>query len=54
MNPLVKKVITDTGLPQDQVEVVIQSVADYVKEKYPLLTGTIDMILEQQDASHVS
>lgn len=49
MKNLITKVTTETGLPQDQVEQVVRAVADYVKEKYPLLTGTVDMVLEQQE-----
>lgn len=49
MKYLIAKVTAETGLPQEEVELVVRAVADYVKEKYPLLTGTVDMVLEQQE-----
>ncbi len=50
MQNLIAKVITETGLPEQEVQLVVNAVADYVKEKYPLLSGTVDMLLEQQGA----
>ncbi len=48
MQNLIATVTTQTGLPPQEVELVLNAIAAYVKEKYPLLATTVDMVLEQQ------
>lgn len=51
MQQLVSRITTQTGVPETQVAQVIYALACYVKEKYPLLSGTVDLVLEQGNRS---
>ena len=49
-NPLMKELIhniaSNTGLSNDKASEVLQTVSEFIKEKYPLLAGTVDAVLE--------
>lgn len=46
MQDLINKIAEKTGLPKEKAIEVLQTVSDFIKEKYPLLAGTVDSILE--------
>lgn len=46
MNNLVEHLSTQTGLDVEKASNVLHTIADYIKEKYPLLEHTVDSILE--------
>ena len=43
---LVNNITDNTGLSTDKAFEVLQNVSDFIKEKYPLLAGTVDSVLE--------
>ena len=46
IHQLVHTIAYNTGLSTDKALEVVQNVSDYLKEKYPLLAGTVDSVLE--------
>lgn len=45
MHELIERIVSKTGIPQDKAEQVLQTVAGFIKEKYPAISGTIDAAL---------
>ena len=43
---LVHSIADNAGLSADKAFEVLQNVSDFIKEKYPLLAGTVDSVLE--------
>jgi hypothetical protein len=46
MQNLVKNICGTTGLSDEKAVEVLQTISVFIKEKYPLLSGTVDMVLE--------
>ena len=46
MQDLINKISEKTGISTDKATEVLQTVSDFIKEKYPLLAGTVDSVLE--------
>ncbi len=46
MQELIQNIATNTGISRDKASEVLQTVSDFIKEKYPLLAGTVDSVLE--------
>ena len=46
MKDLINKIAENTGISTDKATEVLQTVSDFIKEKYPLLAGTVDSVLE--------
>ena len=46
MQDLIKNIAVNTGISTDKASEVLQTVSDFIKEKYPLLSGTVDSVLD--------
>lgn len=44
MNDLIKKLETEAGLTPEQAAKAIETIASFVKEKFPMLGGAVDNI----------
>jgi len=44
MNELVEKLVAEANITPEQATKAIQSIADFVKEKFPMLGGAVDQI----------
>ena len=44
MNDLIEKLKAEAGLTEEQSQKAIETIANYVKEKFPMLEGAIDNI----------
>ena len=45
MQELIKNIAVNTGISTDKASEVLQTVSEFIKEKYPLLAGTVDSVL---------
>lgn len=45
MQQLIQRITEKTGVTPEQAELVLEVVAGFVKEKFPLLHGNVDSIL---------
>ena len=45
MQDLIKNIAVNTGISTDKASEVLQTVSEFIKEKYPLLAGTVDSVL---------
>ena len=45
MNDLLKQIVDKTGIPADKAQQVLGVVANFVKEKFPMMGGQIDSLL---------
>ena len=50
---LIDNIVTNAGVSTDKALEIVAFVSDFVKEKYPLLAGTIDSVLETNDAKRI-
>lgn len=44
MNELVDRLIKEANLNQEQAQKAIKTIADFVKERFPMLGGAVDQI----------
>lgn len=44
MEELIKKLSEEVGITKEQAEKSIQTIANFVKEKFPMLGGAVDNI----------
>ena len=44
MNELVDRLIKEANLNQEQAQKAIATIADFVKERFPMLGGAVDQI----------
>ena len=44
MNELIDRLATEAGLTPEQVKKAIETIAGFVKEKFPMLGGAVDQI----------
>ena len=45
MLDLIENITINTGISADKASEILQTVSEYLKEKYPLLAGTVDSVL---------
>ncbi|HET9055640.1 MAG TPA: hypothetical protein VFN30_02215 [Chitinophagaceae bacterium] len=45
MNELMERLKTNAGLTDEQAEKVLETIKDFVKEKFPMLAGAVDNLL---------
>ncbi len=48
MQELIDKLVKQAGLTDEQAKNAINVVADYVKEKFPMISGAVDQIFPKQ------
>jgi hypothetical protein len=46
MQELIKNIAVNSGISTDKASQVLQTVSEFIKEKYPLLAGTVDSVLD--------
>ncbi|MCK9404234.1 MAG: hypothetical protein M0Q26_12625 [Chitinophagaceae bacterium] len=44
MNELIDRLVKEANLNQEQARKAIETVADFVKDKFPMLGGAVDQI----------
>ena len=44
MNELVERLTSEAGITPEQAQKAIESIANFVKEKFPMLGGAVDQI----------
>ncbi len=49
MNELVQKLTAEAGLTPEQAKKAIETIAGFVKEKFPMLGGAVDNIFGKED-----
>lgn len=47
MQELIEKLV-QTGLTEEQAKKAVNTVAEYVKEKFPMISGAVDQIFPSQ------
>jgi hypothetical protein len=46
MEELVNKIMNNAGISAEQAGKALESVKDYVKEKFPMMAGAVDKLFE--------
>ena len=46
MEELVNKIMANAGITAEQSMMALESVKDYVKEKFPMMAGAVDKLFE--------
>lgn len=49
MEELVNKIMSNAGITAEQSRKALESVKDYVKEKFPMMAGAVDKLFEGGD-----
>lgn len=49
MEELVNKIMANAGITSEQSMKALESVKDYVKEKFPMMAGAVDKLFEGGD-----
>ncbi len=44
MNELIDRLVAEANLNPDQARKAVETIADFVKEKFPMLGGAVDQI----------
>ncbi|WP_298296401.1 hypothetical protein [Hydrotalea sp.] len=47
MNELIERLVTEAGLTPEQAQKAIETIAGYVKEKFPMLGGAVNNIFKK-------
>jgi hypothetical protein len=48
MQELIKNIVYSTGISTDKASEILLTVSGFIKEKYPLLAGTVDSVLKSR------
>jgi hypothetical protein len=51
MNELIDKLVTGAGISPEQAAKTLEVIKDFVKEKFPMLGGAVDNILQVPGAA---
>ncbi len=51
MNELIDKLVNGAGISPEQAAKTLEVIKDFVKEKFPMLGGAVDNILQGPDAA---
>jgi uncharacterized protein YoaH (UPF0181 family) len=44
MNELIQRLVNEAGLTPEQAQKAVETIAGFVKEKFPMLGGAVDQI----------
>lgn len=44
MNELIQRLVNEAGVTPDQAQKCIESIANFVKEKFPMMGGAVDQL----------
>ena len=53
MQELIDKIITNTGITAEQSVKALQTVKEYVKEKFPMMAGAVDKLFDAEENKNV-
>ncbi len=53
MQELIDKIITNTGITAEQSVKALQTVKEYVKEKFPMMAGAVDKLFDTEENKNV-
>lgn len=42
MNDLIERIVNETGITPQQAQQTITTIANYIKEKFPMIGGAVD------------
>ncbi len=48
MQELINNIVTNANISESQAEIALQTVKEYVKEKFPMMAGAVDKLFEKQ------
>lgn len=51
MNELIERLTSEANITPEQAKKAIESIANFVKEKFPMLGGAVDQIFTAGDAN---
>lgn len=46
MNDLIEKITVAAGITPEQAQTALETVANYVKEKFPMMGGAVDQLFK--------
>lgn len=46
MNDLIERLVTEVNLTPEQAQKAVETIANYVKEKFPMIGGAVDQIFK--------
>ena len=46
MNDLVERITAAAGITPEQAKTAVETIADYVKEKFPMMAGAVDNLFK--------
>ena len=46
MNDLIERITTTAGITPEQAKKAVETIADYVKEKFPMMGGAVDQLFK--------
>ena len=49
MEELINKLMSNAGISQHQAKTALETVKDYVKEKFPMMAGAVDNLFAAAD-----
>jgi hypothetical protein len=52
MNEIIERLTQQAGLTPEQAQKAIETIADFVKEKFPMLGGAVDQIFTDSSGSN--
>lgn len=50
MNEIIERLTQQAGLSHEQAQKAIETIADFVKEKFPMLGGAVDQLFPSGDS----
>ena len=48
MDELINKIVQEAGITPEQAQKTVETIAVYVKEKYPMLSGAVNNIFKKK------
>ena len=51
MNELIERLTSEANITPEQAKKAIESIANFVKEKFPMLSGAVDQIFSAGDSN---
>ena len=54
MNEIVERLTQQAGLTPEQAQKAVETIADFVKEKFPMLGGAVDQIFTSNSGGNSS
>ncbi len=50
MNELIDRLTQEVGITPEQAQKAIETIANFVKEQFPMIGGAVDQIFQQRSA----